>query len=108
MPVIKLAASKVTLPDRKQVWRRRDADSKLAGDTIGLADEHLDGEPLLQSVMTDGKPTMPYPDVHVIRQHAAEQVASLPPACLAIRDAAPYPVDVSARLQALVEELSRR
>jgi nicotinate phosphoribosyltransferase len=50
-PVLKVSGTseKTTNPGRKQVWRRAD------GDVIGLAGEHLDGEPLLVEVMRSGR-----------------------------------------------------
>ena len=47
-PVMKLSDGKASLPGGKQVFRRYDADGKMAGDVIALADETLEsGEPLL-------------------------------------------------------------
>ena len=51
-PVAKLSTGKATLPGRKQVWRRPDAE-----DVIGLRDETHTGEPLLEQVMAGGRPT---------------------------------------------------
>jgi nicotinate phosphoribosyltransferase len=50
-PVAKLSTGKATLPGRKQVWRRAGEE-----DEIGLRDEDLSGEPLLEEVMKGGKP----------------------------------------------------
>lgn len=47
-PKMKLAEGKVTLPGRKQVWRRDD------GDVLGLHDEPVPGRPLLEQVMAGG------------------------------------------------------
>ena len=38
-PVMKLSTGKVSLPGAKQVFRRRDAQGLLTGDTIGLEEE---------------------------------------------------------------------
>src|SRR5690606_6630588 len=51
----KRSAGKATWPGRKQVFRRIDAAGRMAGDVITLADDSLEGEPLLQCVMRDGR-----------------------------------------------------
>jgi nicotinate phosphoribosyltransferase len=52
-PVAKLSTGKATLPGRKQVWRGSGLD-----DRIGLRDQtHPEGEPLLEEVMREGRPT---------------------------------------------------
>lgn len=108
VPVIKLATSKVTLPGSKQIWRRRDASSCMTGDTIGLVDEQLEGNPLLVPVMRDGKPLAPAPELSAIREHARAEIAALPTGVAELDDPATYPVQVSPRLQALVQELHHR
>jgi nicotinate phosphoribosyltransferase len=51
-PVAKLSTGKATLPGRKQVWRRAGTE-----DVIGLRDEEMPGDRLLEEVMRDGEPT---------------------------------------------------
>ena len=50
-PAMKLSATpeKATNPGVKQVWRTTD------GDVVGLADDDIDGRPLMQTVVTDGQ-----------------------------------------------------
>lgn len=108
LPVIKLAAAKVTLPGRKQVWRRWGAHGEMLGDTIGLATEELAGKPLLEAVLRDGKPLSPAPPLAAIRARACEQLAALPAAVRHLDKPASYPVEVSPRLQQLVRTLSER
>ena len=55
----KRSAEKATWPGRKQVWRRRDASGLLAGDTLGLATDDTEGEPLLVPVMRAGRRLAP-------------------------------------------------
>ena len=47
----KRSQNKATWPGRKQVWRRYDADGRIAGDLLSLADHEQTGEPLLHPVM---------------------------------------------------------
>lgn len=55
-PRLKLSPEKATLPGRKQVFRRS-RGSGIVEDVIGLADERLEGEPLLETVMSRGSRT---------------------------------------------------
>lgn len=97
---LKLSTGKPVLPGRKQVFRRLE-DPPEAGDVIARAGETLEGEPLLQPVMADGRCLAPAPSLDALRQRAQAQVARLPQA---VRDLAPadppYPVRVSEALQA--------
>jgi nicotinate phosphoribosyltransferase len=80
-PVLKLSADKATWPGPKQVWRRRRIDGA-PEDHIGLADETppAGAEPLLQTVMRDGRRTDSEP-LTTARQRARAQLAALPTTC---------------------------
>ncbi len=69
-PIMKLSKDKITLPGRKQVYRFRDAAENFEKDTIALADEKLQGEPLLIEVMEKGKLTYKLPSLDKIRATA--------------------------------------
>ncbi len=61
-PVMKLSTGKVTLVDKKQVFRFYDEKGKMLRDTIALRDEALPrGAPLLEKVMAAGRLTRPRP-----------------------------------------------
>ncbi len=96
-PVAKRSSSpaKTTNPGRKQVWRGPD------GDVIGLADEDLPGEPLLQQVMRDGRRVLPRQSAADLRRACAERVATVRPKVLA----GTWTVRRSDRLQALREKV---
>jgi nicotinate phosphoribosyltransferase len=98
-PVMK-AGTKSNLPGRHQVFRTA------AGDTIGLADEDLAGEQLLQPVIRAGRLVDALPEVADVRRHAAAQLGVLPDRMLALRDPKPTPPRLSPRLSALEEEMS--
>ena len=72
-PVMKLSSSaaKTTSPGRKQVWR---SDQ---GDVIGLADEALDGTPLLIEAMRGGQRLIASEHVDVIRERCLAQTAQV-------------------------------
>jgi nicotinate phosphoribosyltransferase len=101
----KLSPGKVSLPGRKQVFRRYD-NGVAVGDTIARHDEILPGEPLLACVMQDGR-CLPAGrvDTAAARAHAAAQLARLPAALRALETAKPYPVDISPALGAARQAL---
>ena len=71
---------KVTLGERKQVWRQYDSDGRAQHDVIGLVDEQRTGEPLLQQYIAGGRLAAPLPSVTQIAARARQQVLSLPEA----------------------------
>ena len=97
---LKASPDKATLPGPKQVFRDY-AAGIMCGDTIARVDENPGGEALLQPAMRAGKRCTHPVDAHAAREHAHHQRERLPGG-LRTPDAAsaPYPVRVSARLQA--------
>lgn len=95
----KLSPGKVSLPGRKQVFRRFE-NGLATGDTIARHDERLPGEPLLDCVMRNGH-RLPAGQVDTAgaRAHTAAQLARLPAALRALELAEPYPVDISPALR---------
>ncbi|MFC2968265.1 nicotinate phosphoribosyltransferase [Acidimangrovimonas pyrenivorans] len=104
----KRSAGKATWPGRKQVWRRFDADGRMAGDTISVAGDPQEGQPLLQPVMRNGRRLGPAPSLAESRDHAARQRAGLPEAMTALEDSRGYPVTIAPALRALAQEVDRR
>jgi nicotinate phosphoribosyltransferase len=105
-PVLKLSTGKATLPGAKQVWRRVEAGS-IAGDLVTLVDESPIGgaEPLLQPVMKAGA-RLGQDTLDMARARASAQRAALAPEHHLL-DAQPYPVELSAQLVALRDQLTR-
>jgi nicotinate phosphoribosyltransferase len=105
---LKLSGGKRILPGAKQVFRRED-DGVAAGDTIAQADEALPGRPLLEPVMRRGV-RLPAGRVELTaaRDHAAAQVAALPPALREVAPATPpYRVAVSRALSTVSARLAQ-
>lgn len=102
----KLSSGKTTWPGRKQVFRSHDPHGQMIGDTLALAGEDGDGEPLLHSCMAGGRMIGDLPSLAEAREHLRQQLASLtlPPA----DGGAGYPVTPSARLKALAAQVSER
>jgi nicotinate phosphoribosyltransferase len=103
---IKLSTGKATLPGRKQVWRRADADGQPAGDVITLHDEAPpDGHtPLLREVMRGGR-RLRSESLAEIRQRCTERLSALPDELRALEDAVHYPVTLSPALDTLREKM---
>lgn len=101
---MKLAEGKRTLPGRKQVWRRAEAD------VVSLTDERIDeARPLLEPVMEAGsRLDGDACDLSAARARCATALAALPPA---LRSFAPtdddvWPVRISPGLEDLAREVA--
>ena len=106
-PIAKFSEAKATLPGPHQVLRSRGADGRFERDVIVLEDEVAPpAEPLLEQVFAGGKRLKPSERIASIQARVRAGLVSLPPHLLELDLAgAPYPVGVSARLAALVEEV---
>jgi nicotinate phosphoribosyltransferase len=107
-PIMKLSKDKITLPGRKQVYRFKDAAGNFEKDTIALADEKVQGEPLLVKVMEKGELIYKFPSLGNIRAIAAENLSKLPEEYKALTGAPVYPVELSRNLLNLVKTLKRQ
>jgi len=101
-PVIKLSAGKTTWPGRHQVFRQLDGEGRLAGDTLALAHERPDGEPVLQPVLRGGELVAEgLDDLKAHRERARASLALLPREALLAEDDAVTP-EPTAELSALL------
>ena len=107
-PRRKRSQNKATWPGRKQVWRRYDADGRIAGDLLSLADHEQAGEPLLHPVMAAGQRLAPSPTLDDIRQHAKRELDCLPDALWRLEPGAVYPVEIADDLVELAADVDRR
>jgi nicotinate phosphoribosyltransferase len=107
VPVMKLSPGKRTYPARKQVWRVM-VDGALVRDIVAVADEPgpRNATPLLECVMREGRRLAPSPPLADLRERSRDQIRRLPPEVRRLRDAAPFPVQMSETLETLVERLS--
>ncbi|HXV80873.1 MAG TPA: nicotinate phosphoribosyltransferase [Candidatus Binatia bacterium] len=98
--VLKLSPGKVSLPGKKQVFRKQDEHGQLQKDLIALRDENVAGaEPLLKQVMIHGKNTAPLLSLEESRSGFLSEFAKLPESIKKIRNPENYPVEQSSRLQ---------
>jgi nicotinate phosphoribosyltransferase len=107
-PIMKLSEGKATLPGRKQVFRFKDKKGFFAKDVIALADEKMEGAPLLVKVMENGKITHALPSLSDIRAAASESLSKLPEKYKKLTGAPPYPVKLSQALEDLIRKLRRK
>ncbi len=107
-PIMKLSKDKITLPGRKQVYRFKNAEGNFEKDVIALANEKVQGEPLLVKVMEKGKLIYNLPSLDEIRATASENLSKLPEDYKALTGAPVYPVELSRNLQNLIKTLKRQ
>lgn len=106
---LKLSTGKKLLPGRKQVFRIEN-DGCAERDVIARATERLEGRPLLQMVMHNGK-RLPAAKRHLgtIRDVAEGEIAMLPEDVRGLQPLkSPYPVEVSEELVAYQGEIARK
>jgi nicotinate phosphoribosyltransferase len=73
-----------------------------------LADEEIDGEPLLFKVMEKGKLLYKIPPLNEIQAYAKSNLAKLPAQYKALIDAPIYPVELSQKLIKLIDKVRRQ
>ena len=98
VPTMKLSKGKATLPGKKQIFRQSDENGKCTKDTIGLEDERIEGEPLLERVMKDGRLTNEMPTLETIRRATLKNLSELPEKYKRLGNPSSYPVILSAKL----------
>ena len=109
--MLKLSEGKASLPGEKQVYRLRDDNGNLRGDVLALADEPPPApgaEPLLQTVMEGGEPTLESPPLAESREQFREEFAALHERHKRLSRPVRYPVRLSRRLRRLRSELAAR
>ncbi len=97
-PRRKRSTGKATWPGRKQVYRHYHDDGRFRRDVVGLEGDAQPGEPLLRQAMARGR-RLPQPELAASRAHCLAQLQRLPQA--------EYPVEISASLRALAEQVDR-
>jgi nicotinate phosphoribosyltransferase len=104
-PKTKFSEEKVYWPGRKQIFRFSEG-GKYHHDLLARAQEDYPGaSPLLEPVMRAGRRLVPAPPVKLIRERTLAHLACLPEAFQALRGAPPYPVEKSAGLDQLLDEI---
>ncbi len=104
----KRSEGKATWPGIKQVYRRLGSTGIMRGDVLGLEGQDIDGVALLQPVMRAGRCVLPSATLATAREHAASEIARLPPELRTSAGGARYPVTVSSSLHELARTLDAR
>ncbi|MEN6464904.1 MAG: nicotinate phosphoribosyltransferase [Syntrophaceae bacterium] len=103
VPRFKKSRGKATLPGRKQVFRKFN-EGVMSGDVIGLEDESLEGQPLLERYMSEGRICGQLPSLQDIARRASEQLRALPGRLKILEAGQDYPVGLSAGVIKLRDE----
>lgn len=106
IPVMKEASGKLTYPSRKQIFRFW-KNGKIDRDCLGLMEEEVSKEGLLELVMKDGKSLHLPESLEEIAQHTAASVASLPEETRRLDNPHSPPTIISQQLQELTEKTKK-
>jgi nicotinate phosphoribosyltransferase len=105
---MKLSKGKITVPGKKQVFREKDDEENYVKDIIGLADEEVQGEPLLVKVMEKGSVVYSLPSLENLRERALRNLSRLPDKYKKLSNAPSYPVELSPKLKRIKQVLTNR
>ncbi|KON34286.1 MAG: hypothetical protein AC479_01155 [miscellaneous Crenarchaeota group-6 archaeon AD8-1] len=106
--IMKLSEGKSTLPGRKQIYRYKNKKGYFDHDLIGLDNECLLGDPLLEKVIDEGKLIYNLPSLESIRNRAKENLRCLPAKYKALESSPEYPVKLSQNLLDMIRRLTRK
>ncbi len=104
----KRSEHKATWPGRKQVYRRYDAEGRLAHDVVTVADDPQDGDALIQPVMRGGRRLVSSTPLAESRRYAETQMARLPHDLRRLEESAAFPVTISQALRDLAKSVDER
>lgn len=106
-PVLKLSSGKKTLVAEKQVVRIKDGQ-RLEKDIIGLRGVKMEGETLLKPAMKNGERLQPPESLDDIRQRFEDEFSRLGDDVKAIKNPAPFAVEISPDLEKLQNQVVHR
>lgn len=101
----KLSQGKVTYPGCKQVFRSSSGGVYREDMVTICGDEPVEGTPLLECVMRNGRRIAPRKTVAELRDRAFSEVARLPKAIRRLHHPSSYPVAFGPKLHALMGEI---
>jgi nicotinate phosphoribosyltransferase len=105
-PRRKRSPGKATWPGVKQVFRERAPSGEYLCDRVVRADEQPRGAALLIEVMRNGRRSASAPTLRAAREHCGSEMRALPPRLRELGAAvSPYPVSISATLQAMAASI---
>jgi nicotinate phosphoribosyltransferase len=103
----KLSPGKINLPGEKQIFRKTDENGRFLGDTIGLKNETIPDSmnPLLTTVMENGRIRDPSPTLNQIRNAFARDFSCLDDTYKSLEVAGTYPVTISRKLMDIQNDI---
>ena len=101
---IKLSSGKKSYPGRKQVYRLEE-NGYFTHDVLALEDEYVDGTPLLEKVVGNGRRIVERRSIQDVRAYCLDQVAKMPSQTKEL-SAAQYGFTESTGLRNLVDQLT--
>jgi len=104
IPIVKLSPQKVTLPLRKQVYRKINENGIFEKDVVAEEDEKFEGMQLLFVFVKDGERIKERETLEQTKGYIKKQIDSLPEELKRIRESNNYKVEVSDSLKAKLEE----
>lgn len=106
-PCRKRSEGKATWPGRKQVYRLYRKGGCLDHDVVTTLNDRQEGEPLLSSVMKEGRRLAPSRALHDIRKQVTTALSQLPDWMRQLDDSSPYDVRISQALHDLADSMDR-
>jgi len=105
----KFSKNKITLPGRKQTWRRLDAAGRIQQDILSLHDESLPDDyiPLLVPLITNGSRASQAETAADVCARVKQSIESLPDALLDLEKKSVYRIELSEKLGTLLEKLKQ-
>lgn len=100
----KFSKGKISLPGRKQVFRKYHKNGKMREDIIAIEHEKL-GEPLLTPYIKHGRLIKDLPSLDQIKEYLNKQLSCLPKNLRAIERQYAYKVSISQKLNNMLEDL---
>ena len=107
-PVMKLSKGKKSYPAKKQVFRLRDEQGIMVEDVIGLENEKINGQLLLEEFVSNGKLINYLPPLEEIRSYCKKEIDGLPSYLKILRKSKNYPVNYSEALSKLSAETEKK
>ena len=92
-PTMKYSSGKQTMPGAKQIFRRFQ-EGIMAGDTVSLSNSGVEGLPLLEHAMKEGRRLGSSPSFASIASRTQDQLRTLPANLRGLASTASYPVDI--------------
>lgn len=107
-PTMKFSRGKITLPARKQVIRTFDKKGLMKNDCIVLDHESPGGARLMKKLMAEGRRLYKEKDIGEKRKLFKERIEKLPKTLRGSNSEHTYPVRLSRKLSALIENIKAR